>query len=442
MEKPAWRINFNTMNGPASKILITLPEWSSTRKWIFRFIFVFVLLFILSVPFPHPYLLNPPSVVSPFFENLVKWTGDHVFKIRHPYSNRLISDSTGLYIHLAILFFISLITAVAWGIIDKRKKSYPILAYWFRVGISYYLAFYLMSYGFNKLFKRQFYIPEPNTLFTTMGNTYRDLLYWSSMGVSRPYNIFLGSLELLAGILLLFRKTRLIGSLLAISILLNIVAVNLSYNINVKIFSCFLLWLALLVMAPAAKRLYNFFFTGNKMPAAAWEPQYVSPVMSRVYITGKVLVIGYMLWCLLVVYIKSGNFNDDQATRPPFHGAYEVISFSKNNDTLPPLLSDTYRWKRVFIHRRGYFIIQFMNDDMQDYDLYCDTLKKAWYIQKTTDKTEAVLQYRQTTDTTIRLTSKIGIDSLHIDLLRIDLSKLPLLQKEFSWTVDESIQER
>jgi hypothetical protein len=262
------------------------------------------------------------------------------------------------------------------------------------------------------------------------------------MGTSRSYNIFLGSLELLAGICLLFRKTRLFGSLLAISILLNIVAVNFSYNINVKIFSCFLLLLGLLIMAPAAKRLYRFFFTYNNLPAPQWEPSYVSPGIRRVYITGKVMVIGYMGWCLLAVYIQSGNFNDDKAARPPFHGAYEVTAFIKNNDTLPPLLTDTYRWKRVFIHRRDYFIIQFMNDGMQDYDLYCDTARKEWRIRKTTDKTEAVLHYGQTSDTTIRLTSMIGMDSLLIDLRRIDLGKLPLLQKEFNWTVDEQVEER
>ncbi len=432
------------MNGQARKILINLPEWKNRRKWIFRFIVVFVLLFICSVPFPHPYLINPPAVISPLFEKLVKWVGDHVFNIRRPYSHQLISDSTGLYIHLLVLLFISCIATVTWTVLDKRRKSYHILAYWFRVMISYYLAFYLMSYGFNKLFKWQFYFPEPNTLFTTMGNTYRDLLYWSAMGTSRSYNIFLGSLELLAGILLLSRKTRLFGSLVAISILLNIVAVNFSFNINVKIFSSFLLLLGLLIMAPGAKRLYYSFFTNNnKMPLPAWEPHYVSPGIRRAYTTGKILLIGYMLWCLLAVYVQSGNFNDDNATRPPFHGAYEVTAFIKNSDTLPPLLTDTYRWKRVFIHRRDYFIIQFMNDGMQDYDLYCDTTKKEWQIQKTADKTEAILHYRQTSDTTILLTSRIGMDSLKVYLQRIDLSKLPLLQKEFNWTVDEKeIQER
>jgi len=425
------------MNGPAKTALLTLPVWTNTRRMLFRFFFLFAVLFIISLPFPHPLMPDLPSVLAPFFEKMVKWTGDHILKINHPYSNRLISDSTGLYIHLVILLFFSFTGCIIWSMTDKRK-SYHILSYWFRVGVSYYLAFYLMSYGFNKLFKWQFYMPEPNTLFTTLGNTYRDLLYWSTMGTSRSYNIFLGSLELLAGLLLLFRKTRLLGALLAISILLNIVAVNFGFDINVKVFSCFLLFLAIRVAGPSAKRLYQFFFTDHTViPVTSWEPQYVSPGIRKTYFTGKILLIAYMLCSLLSVYARSGNFNDDKATRPLFHGAYDVSLFIKNGDTLPPLTTDTQRWKRVFIHRRGYLIIQSMDEQMHDFHFACDTLKKEWQIETERDWNEAVLQYRQTSDTTINLRSKTGSDSLNIYLLRIDLTKLPLLQKEFNWTVDQ-----
>ncbi|MEP6701310.1 MAG: hypothetical protein ABJA85_08335, partial [Bacteroidota bacterium] len=200
------------MNQEETNISESMPAWTTTRKLLFRFLFVYILLFILTLSFPHPYIPDLPSLIAPFFEQIVQWAGDKIFKIKHPYTSQLISDSTGLYIHLLLLFVYSFVITIVWTIIDKRKKSYSILSYWFRVFVSYYLAYYLLSYGLNKLFKWQFYLPEPNTLFTTLGNTYRDLLYWSTMGTSHSYNIFLGSLEIIAAVMLLFRKTRLGGS--------------------------------------------------------------------------------------------------------------------------------------------------------------------------------------------------------------------------------------
>ncbi|MEO7923124.1 MAG: hypothetical protein ABIR30_05555 [Chitinophagaceae bacterium] len=425
------------MNGLTPRFSITLPAWSTRRKIAFRFLLVFTVLFILTLPFPKPYIPDIASAMAPFFERIIHWLGDHLFKIKGYYSSRLISDSTGLYIHLLLLLFLTFLVTLVWSIADKKRNSYHMLAWWFRVVASYYLAFFLLSYGLNKLFKWQFYLPEPNTLFTSMGNTYRDLLYWSTMGTSHSYNVFLGSLEIVAALLLLFRKTRLTGSLLAFMIMLNVVAINFSFDISVKIFSCFLLFLSVIIALPDGKRLYTFFFTGKTSVGYQWQPEYVSPRMKSLYIAGKCLIVAYMLTSLLSVYIRSGNFNDDKAARPEFHGAYDISFFIKNNDTLPPLTTDTYRWKRMFIHRRGWLIIQSMNDAMQDYLFQADTVKKQWVIKMQKGSGEAVLNYQQTSDTTIRLRSKIGADSLDIYLQRIDLAKLPLMQKEFNWTVEQ-----
>ena len=59
-------------------------------------------------------------------------------------------------------------------------------------------------------------------------------------GFSKGYNLFLGLGEFIAGTLLLHRKTRLIGTLIALSIITNIVAINFFYDIPVKLFSSFI----------------------------------------------------------------------------------------------------------------------------------------------------------------------------------------------------------
>src|SRR5205085_9499653 len=106
----------------------------------------------------------------------------------------------------------------------------------------YYLCLQLLKYGVDKIFKNQFYLPEPNTLFTPAGMLDKDILYWSTMGTSYGYNIFLGSLEIAAALFILIKRTRLIGLLLSLGILINVTEVNFGFDISVKLFSLFLLF--------------------------------------------------------------------------------------------------------------------------------------------------------------------------------------------------------
>src|SRR5688572_919343 len=90
----------------------SLPAWSRTKLLVFRFFFVFVLSFILTLSFPHPLIPDLPGWIAPVFERIVKWMGDGLLGLKQPYTSELISDSTGLYIHLLLLAVISMITTI------------------------------------------------------------------------------------------------------------------------------------------------------------------------------------------------------------------------------------------------------------------------------------------------------------------------------------------
>ncbi len=412
-------------------------NWSVFKKIIFRFVFVYILIFINSFSFPHNFIPDIGKYTSPLFEILVKWFGGSVLKIDHTYTSELISDSTGMYIHVFLFVFISGLVCLIWTLLDRKQENYIRLFYWFIVIVSYYLAMQLFTYGFSKIFKWQFYLPEPNTLFTTLGNTPRDLLYWSTMGSSRPFVLFIGLIEITAASLLLFKRTRLLGSLLAIGILVNVVIVNFCFDISVKLYSCFLLLLGIIIVAPDVKRLFSFFILNRVSPNKLWKPDYLSNKTKMVYRVSKTLVICLIVSDALGMYFASTNFNDDKAKRPMFHGAYQVELFVKNNDSLAPLLNDAVRWKRMFIHRRGYLITQSMNDEMQDYKLEYDTLNHQLIIENTNDESRSTLKYALLNDSTFVLNGKLKNDSINVRFKKADLTKLPLLQNEFNWTIDE-----
>lgn len=404
----------------------------------FRFTVSFTTLFILTLPFPYIAIPNPGELLRPLTEALVRWTAAHILSIETPYTAAIVSDSTGMYVHALIVLAFALAVCAVWSALEgSRKTGPPALRYWFHAAVSYYLALQLLGYGLNKIFKHQFYLPEPNTLFTTVGQLSRDILYWSAMGSSYSYTLFAGALEVLPAILLLFRRTRSIGAIMASAVMLNVVAVNFGFDISVKLYSAFLLALCIIVAAPGMAKLYDLLIRHRRVDGGEWVPTFRSSRSAAAYAIAKALLIGCILWESMIGYVTANSFNDDTAPRPFLHGAYTVEAFIRNGDTVPPLLSESNRFKRVFVHRRGYFITQTMNDGMRDYRLAYDRANGVLHL-RAADSSTATLAYEfDERAGLLLLRGRMGGDSIEVRARRIALEGLPLFGPPLHWTIDE-----
>jgi hypothetical protein len=139
---------------------------------------------------------------------------------------------------------------------------------------------------------------------------------------------------------------------------------------------------------------------------------------------------------VLAGYAATGEFNDDHAPRPFLHGAYDVETFVSNGDTLAPLLTDTARFRRIFIHRGGYLVVQSMSDALRDYRLGHDAAGKRLILRREGDSA-IVLDYALSgRDSLLSLRGVFGGDSIALSARRIDLEALPLLRDSFHWTID------
>ena len=406
------------------------------QKFTFWLVFWFVALFIISLPFSYNYLPDVWQITSPVFEILIGWIKSDALNTNNPFELNLASDSTDLYIQTLLLIPIALLLSVASIIGDKTGNNFQKIKYWFFVAISYYLALQLFKYGFDKVFKHQFYLPEPNILFSPVGQLSKDILYWSTIGASYQYSVFAGMIELIPAILLLFRRTRLLGAIIAMFVLSNVLMINLGFDISVKLYGGFLLFLSLLIISPNIKSLYNYFIKNNDVKTQRWQYVIDSNRKVVVHLVAKYVVIGIILFESLFVYFQTNNFNDDLNPRPFLHGAYEVTTYKVNNDTLLPLKTNENQLKRIFIHRRGYLITQSMNDEMLDYRLSYDLVNKK-LILTNYDGQKMILDYvYQARDSTLILNGVIMTDTVEVIAKQIDLSKLPLLRNGFRWTVE------
>ncbi|MBK6525272.1 MAG: hypothetical protein IPG07_06770 [Crocinitomicaceae bacterium] len=92
-------------------------------------------------------------------------------------------------------------------------------------------------------------------------------------------------------------------------------------------------------------------------------------------------MIGLLLYESTGFYFATGNLNDDLSPKSELYGAYDVYLFTDNGKIIPASMSYPGRFRRVFFHRRDYFIVQTMDDKFIDYNVLVDKNKKTYSLQ-------------------------------------------------------------
>jgi hypothetical protein len=189
---------------------------------------------------------------------------------------------------------------------------------WFRLLLRFALGATMVGYGAFKVIPVQ--MPEPSLLrlLTPFGDLSPMGVLWAAMGAARPYQMFAGAVEMLGGALLFLPRTTLLGAIIGLGSAIQVLALNLSYDVPVKLFSFHMVLVSLLLIAPDAPRLIRVLFgqpTGpsTKPPLApgprGWRVALTAQLASGVFIIGMNLysaqqafysdaTIGFGLWAL------------------------------------------------------------------------------------------------------------------------------------------------
>lgn len=313
---------------------------------------VIFILFASSFSFPFQILPNIGKIGELFWNSILLLEASSLGMSKDQWGYHSGEDSVGLLVNLINLVILgSIISWLAWRMLSSRTKEnvldvFPLLG-------RYYLALILLIYGFDKIYKWQFYLPESNIMYTRVKDLSQDMLYWTTMGTSYSYSLFAGLMEVIPGIFLLFRRTAWIGAPIAFMVLLNVFISNIGFDITVKVFSGFLTIIAL-VLSSNFLNVVRQLFMQKQVILISKEPWYSSKVG---YKLSKTLLIIVIIIESQFKYFAAQNFNDDAAPRPILNGAYEV------------LWSANITWQRLHFHRKGYMIIEDVKGDFNDFKL-------------------------------------------------------------------------
>ena len=421
------------------------PAWTSSQRILFRFFVAWFLLYVF---------LNPngilPGVDDVFnfyiapFHRLIPWIGRHILHLAKPitvFTNGS-GDTTYDYVTLLFLSFTAILTCVIWTLLDRRRTSYTILFYWLTTILRYYLGITLLTYGFTKVFKMQFPAPSPDTLLEPFGNSSPMGLAWTFMGYSNGYNLFTGFAEIISGGLLFFRRTTALGAFLAFIVSLNIMAMNYAFDIPVKLLSTTMVLISLFLLNENIRRLFNLFFRkGTARLSIVPRPPMRNKPLRITLVAIKSLLVVYAFFGSAWLSLEARKEYGDNAPHSQLYGIYNTRSFFYNKDTLPPIQTDTVRWKQLVIEGSptyAYAVIKMMNDSAHGYYAKTDTIQHIVTISDYYDSTRKWrLHYNYPfTDSLVLWGTRFRgqrKDSIRIAMARFPISNFRLNSRGFNW---------
>jgi uncharacterized membrane protein YphA (DoxX/SURF4 family) len=420
----------------------SLPQrWNISSLVAFRFYFVYIGLFCLSTqilgslsPIPN---VDIPDLSSLWpMRQITFWVAAHVFHAKLPlvYTDSGSGDKTFDWVLVFWLLVAALLVAGLWSLLDRKRDNHIALRKWFRLFIRFALAGQLLIYGMSKVVPLQMPFPyltrmiEPLRDFSPMG------VLWSSIGASPAYEMFAGSAELLAGILLIFPRTTMLGALIAAADMIQVFMLNMTYDVPVKLLSFHLLLLALLLLAPEFHRLADFLFR-NRTAAAPNQPAlFQSPRANRIAL-GVQIVFG--LWLLGAnAYGSHTSWHTYGGGRikSPLYGIWNVDELWIDGQIRSPLLTDYDRWRRAIFDFPDSMIFQRMDDSFAYYGVSINMNDKTITLSKGRDKNwKGNFNFQQDTEDRLLLDGNMGGHKMHLQLQLVDRSKFMLVSRGFHW---------
>jgi hypothetical protein len=409
------------------------PAWSPAHRVFFRWVFCYFLLYTLPSR-GRVCLLPMQGLYLRAWEPLVEWVAVHVFHVGGHAATHFPTgsgDTTLNYVENYCYLVLAFAGTIVWSLLDRKRRDYATLHTYFRKWIRYTLALTLLSYGFAKVFPLQMQM-NVGTMVERWGDFSPMSALWNFMGASAAYTSLSGGAEVLAGLLLLFRRTTLLGAMISFGVMFNVAALNYCYDVPVKLYSTNLVLMSVFLIGPDALRLTQLLILNRPTLAADLS----RPVLPRLWTR----IVWRLIWCILVcaMLLVTAFPSWRQYKRiylnpqhPALYGLYEVESFAREGKDAPPLLADAARWHWLYFNSYGGMSLVTMNDESTHYG--ADQAPATNTVTFSSGKAKSVFTYSWSDTNHLVLRGSMAGNALDVRLRPVAATNFLLLNRGFHW---------
>ena len=409
--------------------------WSGRARVAFRFAFVYLALYSLT-EITMVFDQSDTSLGDRLWLPAVRWFAAHILRSTTPMRPDAGSGDTSFaYVQLLVYVVLATLATLSWSALDRRRLHYEPLLEALRLWLGYFILCTMLSYGLAKVLPLQFPPIGPAHLLEPYGRASPMGLLWTFMGASRGYTCFGGLGELAGGLLIVFRRTALVGALIVAAVMTNVLVLNLCYDVCVKVFAAHVVLIALMLVALDRRRLLAL--VGVAVPAAAPRLWFARPRTRRIAFGLEALaIVGAIVAQSWLTYRDYREYNQPPG---PLDGAYRFERLVKDGTPQTLLAGDDDAWRSLAITRYGIAIVK-MNDVSDRYRLVpaadgtqlADAEEKSLLRVSHSDPAHLVLDGQLADPTTHALTQ------LHAELRRIDPSEWLLTNRGFHFVNERS----
>ncbi len=397
------------------------PRWSLSLRIGFRFAFIYFLLYCAPFPLTSiPYADQTGQWVDGFWHVVVPWVAAHLLHLPRPITifENGSGDTTYNWVQVGCFLIAASLTTVIWSVLDRKRTSYDRLYRWSRLYLRLWLGSVMCSYGASKVIQSQFPPPMLSSLIVPYGQHSPMGLLWTFMGASQAYNVFAGSAEMLAGILLLVPRFTTLGALFCAAVMSNVFMLNMSYDVPVKLFSFHLLAAALILAGPDFANLTQFFVFKRPAQLAVDRPFFSDRRLNLAGLTLQLLFAAFLVGTDLYGSLQN------QATPADRSALYGIWSVGRAN----------VDWQQVVFDDYGILAVQSREGSMRYYSEKTNAAGRTIMISSYRDPhSHGVLRFVQMPSNGLRLWGRLGSGRIVATLHRVDESKFLLLHRGFHW---------
>lgn len=415
-------------------------RWSAAARAGFRLAFVYFTVYVIITQMlgslfafiPIPFEIG---TLKPF-RATVEWTARHVFHVTQPLvvTGSGSGDKTFDWVQAFGLLVLAIAATIVWSAIDRRSESYPRLYKWFRVFVRFSLATTMLTYGFAKAVPLQMPFPSLTRLMEPYGNFSPMGVLWYSIGASKAYEIFVGCMEILGGVLLFFPRTTLLGAMVCLVDTTEVFTLNMTYDVPVKLFAFQLILLSLLLLAPNLSRMANFLLRGRteqvKREPELFKSRRANWISFGVQAAFALAVIVGNAYGSIQQYHQYGA----GAPKSALYGIWNVTSYKVDGQEQPPLLTDAVRWRRAMFSTPQFMSVQGMDDKFTTYGAKITVNDKTLEMTKPSDKVwHGDFSFTQPATDKLLLDGQMDGHRVEASMELLDRSKLLLVSRGFHW---------
>lgn len=426
--------------------VVPRPQWSHAKRIAFRFVCVYFGLYILLTQML-TILISLPGIDWPelgtlaLVRTMVSWVAKHVFRSQSALviTGSGSGDKTFDWVEAFCFLVLAVLITATWSTVDRRRQNYVAAHKWFRVFVRFALGSTMFAYGFDKAIPLQMPYPYLSRLIEPFGNFSPMGVLWSSIGSSTAYEIFAGSAEILAGLLVLIPRTATLGALVCLADMIQVFMLNMTYDVPVKLFSFHMILLSLFLLAPEAPRLVNFFLSNLPTGPSAQPALFRTRRANRLALIAQIVLILYLVATNAYGSTQAWKRYGGGAPKSELYGIWNVDEFIMDGQIHAPLLTDASRWRRIVFQTPDSATFQRMDDTFIRYKVPFRAKDKLALIDPSKDLSlkaddlKDLFNFQRPAQDRLVLDGSMDGHKIHMQLQLVDRNKFLLVSRGFHW---------